>query len=70
MAFVLPSWSSNAEMLKNSFNLIECLGIYWVLQQKSVNMDSKVNKILVVAIGWSLAESLFNTTLVLCLQAS
>ena len=70
MAFMLPTWvsgGSRAELVKNSLNLVECLGLYWLLTLKSVGLDCKLNKIMVVAIGWSLAESLFNHTLVLFL---
>lgn len=71
VAFLLPSHSSlTTDLLRSCLHSLDALGIYFLLQSKSVCLDNKVNKIFLVGVGWSLAESLFQNTLFLFINAS
>ena len=71
MAFLLPAHSSfSAQLLEHAFNCLDALGLYFLLLTKSVCLEHKLNKIFLVAIGWSTAKSLFHNALFLFINAT
>jgi len=59
MAFVMFDYLKH-DWIKILFNMCDVMGLGLLVDMRRTNFDPKINRILAIALGWSLAESFFN----------